>query len=85
MSENWNTKMSEALRLTRAGQLAQATSLLQHGLAGLGGTAGRPQPEAAGAEDLAGRGRRSPVPTKRRRRRPSTSELHRATGAECSV
>ena len=34
MSENWNTTMGEALRLTRAGQLAQATSLLQHRLAG---------------------------------------------------
>ncbi|MGH2882033.1 MAG: extracellular catalytic domain type 1 short-chain-length polyhydroxyalkanoate depolymerase, partial [Solirubrobacteraceae bacterium] len=49
--------MGEALRLTRAGQLAQATSLLQHGLAG---TAGEPQPGAAGAEDLAGHGRARP-------------------------
>ncbi len=42
--------MGEALRLTRAGQLAQATTLLQRGLAG---TAGGPQPGAAGADDLA--------------------------------
>ena len=46
MSENWNTTMGEALRLTRAGQLAEATSLLQHGLAG---KAGGPQPGATGA------------------------------------
>ena len=52
--------MSEALRLTRAGRLAQATSLLQHGLAG---TTGGPQPRANGAADLAGHGRahRSPA------------------------
>ncbi len=54
MSENWNTTMGEALRLTRAGKLAQATSLLQQGLAG---TVPGPQPEATGAEDLAGHGR----------------------------
>ncbi len=53
MSEQWNTTMGEALRLTRAGQLAQATTLLQRGLAG---QAGGPQPGAAGAEDLAGHG-----------------------------
>jgi poly(hydroxyalkanoate) depolymerase family esterase len=34
MSEDWNTTMGEALRLTRAGHLARATSLLQDGLAG---------------------------------------------------
>jgi poly(hydroxyalkanoate) depolymerase family esterase len=44
MSESWNTTMGEALRLTRAGQLAEATSLLQHDLAG---KAGGPQPGAA--------------------------------------
>jgi poly(hydroxyalkanoate) depolymerase family esterase len=53
MSEHWNATMGEALRLTRAGQLAQATTLLQRGLAG---AAGGPQPAAAGVEDLAGRG-----------------------------
>jgi poly(hydroxyalkanoate) depolymerase family esterase len=62
MSENWNMTMDEARRLTRAGQLVQATSLLQHGLAGLGGIARGPQPRAAGAEDLAGRGRARPSP-----------------------
>ena len=59
MSESWNRTMGEALRLTRAGQLAQATSLLQHGLAG---TAGGPQPGAAGADDRAGHGRAHPAP-----------------------
>ena len=39
MNENWNTTMGEALRLTRAGQLAEATSLLQNGLAGKAGSA----------------------------------------------
>jgi poly(hydroxyalkanoate) depolymerase family esterase len=57
MSEQWNTTMSEALRLTRAGQLAQATSLLQHGLRG---DVGRPQPGARRAEDPAGHGRVGP-------------------------
>jgi poly(hydroxyalkanoate) depolymerase family esterase len=33
MSDSWNTTMGKALRLTRAGQLAEATSLLQQGLA----------------------------------------------------
>jgi poly(hydroxyalkanoate) depolymerase family esterase len=40
MNASWNRAMGEALRLTRAGQLAQATSLLQHGVAG---TPGDPQ------------------------------------------
>ena len=48
MSENWNTTMGEALRLTRAGQLAEATSLLQNGLAG---KAGELQPGPTAAED----------------------------------
>ncbi|HET7380864.1 MAG TPA: PHB depolymerase family esterase [Gaiellales bacterium] len=59
MSESWNTTMGKALRLTRAGQLAEATSLLQHGLAG---KARGPEPGATGAENLAGHGcaRQSP-------------------------
>jgi poly(hydroxyalkanoate) depolymerase family esterase len=44
MSEGPNTMMGEALRLTRAGQLAQATLLLQNGLAG---NARGPQPAPA--------------------------------------
>ena len=55
MSEHWNRTMADALRLTRAGQLAQATTLLQRGLAGTaGGPAGGPQPGAGGAEDVGG-------------------------------
>ncbi len=59
MSENWDTTMGEALRLTRAGQLAQATSLLQHGLAG---NAARPRPGAGGAEDVCSHERARPSP-----------------------
>jgi poly(hydroxyalkanoate) depolymerase family esterase len=53
MSKNWNRTMDEALRLTRAGQLAQATSLLQRGLPG---NPGGPQPGAT-VEDPAVHGR----------------------------
>ena len=59
MSENWNATVGEALRLTRGGQLAQATSLLQQGLAG---HAAGPQPGVVGAEDLAGHARARPSP-----------------------
>ena len=59
MTENWNSTMGEALRLTRAGRLAQATSVLQQGLAG---NAGGAQTGGAGAEDLAGHGRGRPSP-----------------------
>ncbi len=59
MSEHWNTTMGEALRLTRAGQLAEATSLLQQGLAG---KAGGSRPGVAGTEDLASHGHARPSP-----------------------
>src|SRR5947209_18591328 len=36
MSRDTNTRMAEALRLTRAGRLAQATEILQRGLGGAG-------------------------------------------------
>jgi hypothetical protein len=58
MSESWNTTMGEALRLTRAGQLAEAASLLQHGPAG---NAGGPQLAVTGTEDLAGYGGARPL------------------------
>jgi hypothetical protein len=58
MSEKWNATVGEALRLTRGGQLAQATSLLQRGLAD---HAAGPQP-GVGAEDLAGQARARPSP-----------------------
>ena len=48
MSDSWNRTMGDALRLTRAGQLAQATSVLQHGLAGKPGGS---QPGATSADD----------------------------------
>jgi poly(hydroxyalkanoate) depolymerase family esterase len=57
MNESWNRTMGEALRLTRAGRLAQATSVLQHGLAV---TPGGMRPGAAGAKDLAGHARARP-------------------------
>jgi poly(hydroxyalkanoate) depolymerase family esterase len=47
MNESWNRTMGEALRLTRQGQLAEATSLLQHGLAV---TPAGPRRGAAGGE-----------------------------------
>jgi poly(hydroxyalkanoate) depolymerase family esterase len=71
MSENWNTRMGEALRLTRTGQLAQATSLLQQGLAGKAG----PQPEGAGVDDLAGHGRGRPSPPSNRVATPPRASL----------
>src|SRR3984885_1368465 len=74
MSESWNTTMGEALRLTRAGQLAEATSLLQHGLAG---RAGRPQPRATGAE--------GPGAKPSRRQRPALTELSGTRPAARSV
>ena len=77
MTEQWNTTMSEALRLTRAGQLAQATTLLQRGLAG---AAGGPQPGAAGADDLAVRepARLSLAPVESSGARPSAQSGARA-------
>ena len=51
MSDSWNTRMGEALRLTRAGQLREASSLLQHGLAG---ETGGPLRRTSGANDRAG-------------------------------
>ena len=54
--------MGEALGLTRAGQLAEATSLLQHGLAG---TRGRPRlalTECTEARPAARAGAQSPAP-----------------------
>ena len=71
MSDSWDTTMGKALRLTRAGQLAEATSVLQHGLAG---KAGGPQPGATGAEDLADHGRACPSrPSKSAATAPPTS------------
>jgi poly(hydroxyalkanoate) depolymerase family esterase len=63
MSENWNTTMGEALRLTRAGQLAQATSVLQQVLAG---NAGGAQPGGGGPDDIARHGRGRPSPPSNR-------------------
>ena len=83
MSEHWNRTMGDALRLTRAGQLAQATTLLQRGLAG---TAGGPQPGAAGAEDLGGhqpaRPSSAPAGAQAPARDGSAGESHRCRHAE---
>jgi poly(hydroxyalkanoate) depolymerase family esterase len=59
MSGQRNTTMGDALRLTRAGRLGEATSLLQHGLAG---TAGGLRPGETGAEHPASHGHSRPFP-----------------------
>ena len=81
MSESWNTTMGEALRLTRAGQLAKATSLLQRGLAG---NPGGPQLGPTGAERLNAKRSRAPhlalpeLPGPRRRARSGAQAPARA-------
>ena len=75
---NWNATMGEALRLTRAGRLAQATSLLQHGLAG---SADGPQLRAVARGPRRWRARR-PVRTRQHCSHLPVGELHRAAGAE---
>src|SRR5437763_11733296 len=54
MNNDMHTTMSEALRLTRGGRLAEATALLQQGL---GGTGGAPPvvPTVAAPRDRFGR------------------------------
>jgi poly(hydroxyalkanoate) depolymerase family esterase len=45
MNDDWNSTMADALRLTRAGRLAEATALLQQGLGGANQSApARPAP-----------------------------------------
>ena len=41
MNPDTNSRMAEALRLTRAGRVSDATAVLRHGLAGAGATSGR--------------------------------------------
>ncbi len=81
MSENWNATVGEALRLTRGGQLAQATSLLQQGLAG---HAAGPQPGVGGRGGPRRSRARSPLPAKQPWSHRPNGELHRAVCTESS-
>jgi len=76
MNNDTNTTMAEALRLTRAGRLAEASALLQRGLAGA--SAVRPA-ESTVTESLVGLGRlRSPLPNDSADARPEAPGAHAA-------
>jgi len=76
MHNNTNTTMAEALRLTRAGQLAEASALLRRGLAG---AITAPPAESTFAEPLAGLGRlRSPLPNDPHDAHPEAPGAHAA-------
>jgi poly(hydroxyalkanoate) depolymerase family esterase len=76
MNNDTNTTMAEALRLTRAGRLAEASALLQRGLAGANAV---PPAESTVTECLVGLGRlRSPLPNDSADARPEAPGAHAA-------
>jgi poly(hydroxyalkanoate) depolymerase family esterase len=76
MHSNPNTTMAEALRLTRAGRLAEASALLQRGLAG---ASAAPPAESTVAELLGGLGHlRSPLPNDSHDAHPEAPGAHAA-------
>jgi poly(hydroxyalkanoate) depolymerase family esterase len=76
MHTNTNTTMGEALRLTRAGQVAEASALLQRGLAG---ASTAPPAESTVAEPLGGLGHlRSPLPNDSHDAHPEAPGAHAA-------
>ena len=76
MHTSTNTTMAEALRLTRAGRLAEASALLQRGLAG---ASTAPPAESTVAEPLGGLGHlRSPLPNDRHDAHPEAPGAHAA-------
>jgi poly(hydroxyalkanoate) depolymerase family esterase len=76
MNNVTNTTMAEALRLTRAGRLAEASALLQRGL---GGANAVPPAESTVTEPLVGLGRlRSPLPNDSADAHPEAPGAHAA-------
>ena len=76
MNNDTNTTMAEALRLTRAGRLAEASALLQRGLAGANAA---PPAESTVTEPLGGLGRlRSPLPNDSADAHPEAPGAHAA-------
>ena len=76
MNNVTNTTMAEALRLTRAGRLAEGSALLRRGL---GGANAVPPAESTVTEPLVGLGRlRSPLPNDSADARPEAPGAHAA-------